>query len=212
MDPEETEDAPDLIDACPKCGERTLVAECNVVVDYAIENDGEGTQDWNRQEIDDDSSEAYLIRCTSCQTEFWLFELDEERLLVGLTSPISDSEFRAWLTQRVNRFVEENGGDIDDESLDCGDMWREMEDGGELDEIGVIRAWDRDARMMYFSGRDASGEVWVIGSAYELGIEQETVWLNPLYNLQWGEGLVERVRQAAEKLHRQADELGGMVA
>lgn len=211
MDPEETVET-EPIDTCPKCGERTLVAECNVVVDYAIENDGEGTQDWRRQEVDDDTSEATVIRCTSCETEFRLFELDEEGFLIGLTTPLSDPEFRQWLTERVTRFAEENGGDVDDESLDCGDMWREMEDGGELDEIGVRCAWDYETQTMYFSGVDASGERWIIGSAYELGIEEETVWLNPLCNLQWGEGLRDRVRDAAVRMHQRAALLSSLAA
>ena len=43
------------LDVCPTCGERDLIAVCNVVVEYAIANEGENDQDWSPREVDDDT-------------------------------------------------------------------------------------------------------------------------------------------------------------
>jgi hypothetical protein len=63
----------EVIDVCPACGEQSLVAVCQVVVEYTITNDGEGGQDWERSgsdAIDDDSSDVVCIRCESCGGEW----------------------------------------------------------------------------------------------------------------------------------------------
>jgi len=212
-------ETPTVLDTCPVCGKKDIVAVCEVVVEYTVENCGRNDrqQDWERGDIDDDTSQPKYFRCDGCDTEFYEFQM-EGGFLVGLTvpepeepKPISEAEFRAWLTERVTRFADWNDGDIDDESLDCGDMWRQMEDGGELDEIGVRCVRDYAEQTMYFSGMDASGERWIIGSAYELGIEGETVWLNPLCNLQWGPSLVQTLTQAAARMRQRATELESLL-
>ena len=73
-----------LTDTCPQCGERTLIAVCTVVAEYAVTNDGETDQDWCRREVDDDTSEPVSFRCDSCGTEFEDFTLDERGYLVAL--------------------------------------------------------------------------------------------------------------------------------
>ena len=71
------------IEICPNCGAPDLVAVCNVVVEYAILNDGYGGQDWERSEIDDDTSNPTHFCCNSCEKEFHEFELDEYGYLVS---------------------------------------------------------------------------------------------------------------------------------
>ena len=72
------------IDVCPECGERTLIAVCTVVVEYAITNEGEGDQDWSRRKVDDDTSEVESFKCDSCKAEFETFELNDDGYLVSL--------------------------------------------------------------------------------------------------------------------------------
>ena len=227
MDPEdlmedegETEAEAEVLDTCPVCDEQDLVAVCEVIVDYSVANE-DGGQDWHREEVDDDTSEPLYFRCGSCKTEFHQFQM-ADGYLVGLTvpepedpKPITDPEFREWLTARVARFAEEQGDDVgaslDDESYDCGEMWTQIESGGELDEIGVTCAWDHENHTMYFAGKDAEGNRWLIGSAYEIGIEGETIWLNPLCNLTWGPTLGQTVAQAVARTKRRADELASLL-
>jgi len=211
---------PEVLDTCPVCGEKDLVAVCNVIVDYTVTNE-DGGQDWHREEVDDDTSDPLYFRCGSCKTEFHQFQM-EDGYLVGLTvpepkepvPPITDPEFRQWLAARMARYfdVEEDDPAFDDESLDCGDMWREIESGEELAEIGVTCASDHETQTMYFAGKDAQGERWLIGSKYELGIEEETIWLNPLCNILWGPTLVKTLAQAAARMKRRAAELEALQA
>jgi hypothetical protein len=62
----------EVIDVCPACGEQSLVAVCQVVVEYAITNDGEGGQDWEKGSdgVDDDSSDVTYIKCEACGREW----------------------------------------------------------------------------------------------------------------------------------------------
>ncbi|MFA7152707.1 MAG: hypothetical protein WC072_02835 [Methanoregulaceae archaeon] len=227
MDPEdlmedEDETEAEVLETCPVCGEQDLVAVCEVIVEYSVENTpGGDEQSWDRMDVDDDTSEPQYFRCDSCKTEFHQFTV-EGGYLRSLTvpepeepKPITDPEFREWLTARVARFAEEQGDDVedalDDEFYDCGEMWTQIESGGELDEIGVTCAWDHEAQMMYFAGKDAEGNRWLIGSAYEIGIEEETIWLNPLITLVWGPTLGQTVAQAVARTKRRAAELEALL-
>lgn len=40
----------ECLDRCPTCGERSLVAVCSVIAEYAITNEGEDSQDWSRRD------------------------------------------------------------------------------------------------------------------------------------------------------------------
>jgi hypothetical protein len=71
------------LDTCPTCGERDLIAVCNVVAEYAIANEG-GGQSWDRRDVDDETSEPTSFRCGSCGSEFSDFELDDDGYLTSL--------------------------------------------------------------------------------------------------------------------------------
>ena len=71
-----------LIDKCPDCGEE-LQAMCEVVVSYTISNSGED-QDWERDEVFDDGSVPFEIRCPCCKKLWKHFELNDQGFLVGL--------------------------------------------------------------------------------------------------------------------------------
>ena len=74
------------IDLCPECGEQDLVAICNTIVEYDIVNDGDEGQDWEKSEVDDDSSDVISIKCESCGEEWFdgEFTLDRNGFLVEL--------------------------------------------------------------------------------------------------------------------------------
>jgi hypothetical protein len=55
-----------------------LVAVCSVIVDYDVNDDGDGGQDWDRSEVDDSSSEPLYFRCSSCKNEWHAFELTDD--------------------------------------------------------------------------------------------------------------------------------------
>ena len=79
------------IDTCPICREKSLVAVCQVIVEYDIHNEVSGGQDWTRESgdaVDDDSSNVLYVKCVACGHE-WSYdagqvELDDQGLLVGL--------------------------------------------------------------------------------------------------------------------------------
>ena len=75
-----------MIDKCPLCN-GDLIAVCNVVVEYIIHNEPDGeSQDWERDNVDDDNSEILSIKCDDCGHEWFgsKVELDDEGFLVGL--------------------------------------------------------------------------------------------------------------------------------
>ena len=74
----------DCLDRCPACGERSLVAICTVIAEYAITNDGEDAQDWSRREVYDDTSEARSVSCEACGAEFADVRIDDRGHLIGL--------------------------------------------------------------------------------------------------------------------------------
>ena len=76
----------ELIESCPICG-GSIVACCDVPVEYAVTNDDEGGQDWTRLTVDDDNSSPNFFTCGECNTVFTEFELNDEGYLVGLTVP-----------------------------------------------------------------------------------------------------------------------------
>lgn len=72
-------------------------------------NDGEGGQDWERNEVFDDTSEPLYFRCWKCEAEFHRFELNEEGLLVGLTSPVEGAPTPPDLGGWSSKWPEEDG-------------------------------------------------------------------------------------------------------
>jgi len=96
---------------------------------------------------------------------------------------MSEQEFLDWLKGRVTNFVSERSRDEDDGEMDCGDLWRKMEDGGDLDAIGVEVDMDLDAQSLTFSGDDGEGGRWTVETFCEEGVYGETIWPNPLTDL-----------------------------
>ena len=82
----------DLLDRCPACGDKSLVAVCTVTAEYAIANDGEDAQDWLRREVYDDTSEARSVRCEACGAEYADVRLDDRGYLIGLAVHPDDQE------------------------------------------------------------------------------------------------------------------------
>ena len=76
-----------LLDTCPVCGEESLVAVCSVIVSYSVTNDGADGQDWERDEVDDDSSNPISFRCRECDAHFPKFELTKDGYLESLGPP-----------------------------------------------------------------------------------------------------------------------------
>ena len=70
--------ASELCNTCPDCGSDTIIAVCTVDVEYMVEDDGEGGQDWVRYDVDDDTSDPSYFRCRSCGKEWNTFELTDD--------------------------------------------------------------------------------------------------------------------------------------
>jgi hypothetical protein len=203
-----------LLDECPRCECRGLIAVCSVTVEYGVTNDGEGGQDWSRREVDDDDSLPSRFRCGNCGAEFTQFTLDGDGHLVSLESTASDArsgstggamtaeQFRDWLTTRVDDWSHANGLAPHGEGEDLGDLFRHLEDMGAFEEIGVTVLADPIEQAFYFVGPDRS---WVASTPYELGAELETVWWDPVSHLRLDLGDADLLR-IAEGLRARADE------
>ena len=78
-----------LCNCCPICGEDSIIAVCKVDVEYEVNDDGEGGQDWRRVYVDDDTSDPSYFRCDSCRKEWHSFELtdDGNAYLLSLWEP-----------------------------------------------------------------------------------------------------------------------------
>ena len=100
-------------------------------------------------------------------------------------------EFVRWLTDQVDAWCNERGLPPGGGGEDLGDLYRHIEDTGALDESGVTVLDDPTEKVLYFVGPHAS---WIAVTPYELGIEQETIWFDPLTHL--------RTDVAADDLHR----------
>lgn len=206
------------IDTCPACGEREIIAVCTVVAEYAVNNDGEGDQDWSRRTVDDDTSVPTSFRCDSCGLEFGKFTLDEKGYLVGLGSAPSEAAeeadamtaegFRRWLTERIADWCGERGLPSDGESEDLGDAFRDMDSEAAFDAIGVTVFADPIGQCMYFVG---PGSSWFAATPFELGPERETIWWSPLSALRT-DVPVEELRRVERSLRERADEIANLLA
>ena len=96
----------------------------------------------------------------------------------------SADEFKEWLRERMSDFfgVTEDDSAFKDESIDLGDMWREIEDEDELMDVGVKTVCDHEVHEFFFSGGE-EGKRWVLSSRFELGRDGEKVWPNPIFNM-----------------------------
>ena len=203
-----------LLDECPRCECRGLIAVCSVTVEYGVTNDGEGGQDWSRREVDDDDSLPSRFRCGNCGAEFTQFTLDGDGHLVSLESTPNDArpeatgeamtaeQFGAWLTTRVDDWSRANGLTPHGEGEDLGDLYRDLEDTGAFEEAGVVVLADPIEQFMYFVG---PGRSWVASTPYESGAELETVWWDPVSHLRLDLGDADLLR-IAEGLRARADE------
>lgn len=99
--------------------------------------------------------------------------------------------FVQWLIVQVGGWCDEHGLTPGGEGEDLGDLYRHIEDTGALDEIGVTVLDDPTEQVLYFVGPHAS---WIATTPYELGIERETIWPDPLTHL--------RTDVPADELHR----------
>jgi len=206
------------LDTCPTCGERDLIAVCNVVVEYAIANEGENDQDWSRREVDDDTSETRYVRCDSCGAEFQRFALDEQGYLVGLepspTQAASEADAMTaeglgeWLAAAVDDWCRAEGLGPDGEGEDLGDMYRHLEESDAWDAIGVTLVPAYEERVLYLVGPEAS---WLATTGIELGMEGETIWFDPLGNLRLDVPMDDLVKHG-EQLRRRADEVAALLA
>jgi len=205
-------------DACPSCGEHAIVAVCAVIVEYAVANEGEADQDWSRREVDDDTSEPTHFRCDSCGEEFHRFALDAQGYLVRLgpsptqAAPDADAMtaegFRAWLTSTVAAWCRGQGLTPGGEGLDCGDLYRALDDADAFGAIGVTLVPAYEEGVLFVVG---PGAAWLATTGIELGIEGETVWFDPLTNLRLDVPLEDLVR-FGEGLRRRADEVADLLA
>jgi hypothetical protein len=108
-----------LLDTCPACGERGLIAVCRTTVEYTITNEGD-EQSWDRREVDDDDSTPTSFRCDNCRAQFSDFTLDRSGYLVSLGSAnaaspavtpeeaMTAAQFESWLIVQVNNWCQES--------------------------------------------------------------------------------------------------------
>ena len=76
------------IDTCPACGEQDLIAVCRDIVEFAVRNTSETTQDWSMREVFHDDEETLYLRCDGCGAEYAEFTLDpEDGYLVQFGAP-----------------------------------------------------------------------------------------------------------------------------
>ena len=96
------------------------------------------------------------------------------------TDVTTGEEFQYWLTAQIDEWCEANGLTPHGEGEEMGDLYRVLDDAGSWQEIGVtlIPAYDR--QTLFMVGPNAA---WIASTGIELGIENESVWQDPLSNL-----------------------------
>ena len=206
-----------VLDTCPNCQQRNLIAVCRTTVEYSVTSES-GGQSWDRLNVDDDDSTPTSFRCGNCGAEFSEFGLDEQGYLVRLGSPthtdtppedsMSAEQFRDWLTNAVGDWCRRNGLPPNGEGCDLGDLYRHLEDTEAYAAIGVTLVPAYEAQTLYLVGPDAA---WLATTGIELGIESETVWHDPLSNLRLGVPMADLMRHG-ERLRRRADEVAALLA
>ena len=206
-----------VLDTCPSCQQRNLIAICRTTVEYAIGNEP-GGQSWDRREVDDDDSTPTSFRCGDCGAEFSEFGLDGNGFLVRLGSPthtdtppedsMSAEQFRDWLTNAVGDWCRRNGLTPEGEGVNLGDLYRHLEDTEAYAAIGVTLVPAYEAQTLYLVGPDAA---WLATTGIELGIESETVWQDPLRNLRLDVPMADLARYE-DGLRRRADEVAALLA
>ncbi|MEN6644001.1 MAG: hypothetical protein ABFE08_16310 [Armatimonadia bacterium] len=76
------------IDTCPACGEQDLIAVCRNMVEFAVSNTSETTQDWSMREVFHEDEETLYVRCDGCGAEYAEFVLEpKDGYLVQLGTP-----------------------------------------------------------------------------------------------------------------------------
>lgn len=205
------------LDACPTCGERSLIAVCRTTAEYAIANEGECDQDWSRRAVDDDTSEPTVFRCESCGAEFRRFSLDGNGYLVRLgpsptqAAPCGDAMtaegLREWLATKVADWCRAEGLTPDGEGEDLGDLYRHLDETDAWDAIGVTLVPAYEEQTLFVVGPQAS---WLATTKIELGIEAESVWQDPLANLRLDVPTSDLVSYG-ERARQRADQIADLV-
>lgn len=116
---------------------------------------------------------------------------------------ITAEQFVDWLTGRVDEWCREKGLTPHGEGEDLGDLYRELDADAAFTEIGVTLIPAHDEQTLFVVGAGAS---WLATTGIELGIESETIWLDPLGNLRLDVPLSE-LSDYRDRLRRVVDEI-----
>jgi hypothetical protein len=93
---------------------------------------------------------------------------------------LTAQQFEADLIVAVNDWCRDNGLTPEGEGVECGDLYRHLEDTGWFDEEGVTLVPAYDEQTLFIVGPNAS---WLATTGIETGIEGESLWQDPLRNL-----------------------------
>lgn len=140
----------------------------------------------------------------------WDVRLAEKPVLVereqdGAKPPtaMTAKQFSEWLTVQIDEWCEENRLTPHGDGEDLGDLYRELDDAETFTAIGVTLIPAHDEQMLYLVG---GGAAWLATTGIELGIENETIWFDPLSNLRLDVPMDE-LRQYRDRLRWAADEI-----
>jgi hypothetical protein len=105
------------------------------------------------------------------------------------------------------QLAQENGLTPEGEGLDLGELYCHLESAGGFDEIGVTLIPAYEEQTLYIVGPQAS---WIATTGIELGIENESIWFDPLASLRL-DGTVDDLKRHRNVLRRNADEITALV-
>ncbi len=72
------------VDTCSQCGAQSLIAVCEMIVDYTIANIQGNHQEWMRRNVEDDTANLLYVWCEQCWAMFPAPTLDGEGSIVDL--------------------------------------------------------------------------------------------------------------------------------